>query len=239
MTERDLPLASGAAVLLPLAPLLSLLGGYVDTAGFLALQGLFTAHVTGNFVTLGASLVLGTSGVLAKLMALPLFCLVVFWTRRLSNWIDSHGFPALRSLLILMMLLLVVGSVLAIAFGPFRNPDAWPAVATGMVLVAAMAIQNAAHRMHLTSAPPSTLMTGTTTQIMIDLADLSGRRATAREKAGVRLRLARLTLAAALFAAGCAAAALLYAAVNVWCFAVPPALGLLAVFASRPEREAS
>jgi uncharacterized membrane protein YoaK (UPF0700 family) len=31
-------------------------GGYVDTAGFLALQGLFTAHVTGNFVTLGASL---------------------------------------------------------------------------------------------------------------------------------------------------------------------------------------
>ncbi len=30
-------------------------GGYVDTAGFLALQGLFTARVTVNFVTLGAS----------------------------------------------------------------------------------------------------------------------------------------------------------------------------------------
>jgi uncharacterized membrane protein YoaK (UPF0700 family) len=46
-------------LLLPLA--LSLTAGYVDTAGFLALQGLFTAHVTGNFVTLGASLALGTS----------------------------------------------------------------------------------------------------------------------------------------------------------------------------------
>jgi uncharacterized membrane protein YoaK (UPF0700 family) len=30
--------------------LLTLNGGYVDTAGYLALQGLFTAHVTGNFV---------------------------------------------------------------------------------------------------------------------------------------------------------------------------------------------
>jgi uncharacterized membrane protein YoaK (UPF0700 family) len=32
---------------------LSVTAGYVDTAGYLALQGLFSAHVTGNFVTLG------------------------------------------------------------------------------------------------------------------------------------------------------------------------------------------
>jgi uncharacterized membrane protein YoaK (UPF0700 family) len=36
--------------------LLSLNAGYVDTAGFLALQGLSTAHVTGKFVTLGVAL---------------------------------------------------------------------------------------------------------------------------------------------------------------------------------------
>ena len=41
---------------------LSVTAGYVDTAGYLALQGLFTSHVTGNFVTLGAALVFGTSG---------------------------------------------------------------------------------------------------------------------------------------------------------------------------------
>jgi uncharacterized membrane protein YoaK (UPF0700 family) len=41
-----------------------------------------------------------------------------------------------------------------------------------MVLVAAMAIQNAVHRVYLGSEPPSTLMTGTTTQITIDLADV-------------------------------------------------------------------
>jgi hypothetical protein len=68
---------------LPLLP--SFTAGYVDTAGFLALQGLFTAHVTGNFVTLGASLALGTSGAIEKLLALPVFCAVVIAGRLLSS----------------------------------------------------------------------------------------------------------------------------------------------------------
>jgi uncharacterized membrane protein YoaK (UPF0700 family) len=38
-----------------LATLLGFNGGFVDTAGFLGLQGLFTAHVTGDFVTLAAA----------------------------------------------------------------------------------------------------------------------------------------------------------------------------------------
>ena len=145
--------------------LLTVNAGYVDTAGFLALQGLFTAHVTGNFVTLGASLVLGTSGGVAKLLALPVFCAVVIVTRLLSSALLRRHRPALRIVLGLKVILLVVGAVLATKFGPFANGDAWQAVLTGMVLVSAMAIQNAAHRIHLGSAPPSTVMTGTTTQI--------------------------------------------------------------------------
>ena len=69
----------------PLPLLLRLNAGFVDTAGFLALQGLFTAHVTGNFVTLGASLLFGATGAVAKLLALPVFCLVVIMTRLLSS----------------------------------------------------------------------------------------------------------------------------------------------------------
>ena len=62
----------------------SLTAGYADTSGFLALQGLFTAHVTGDFVTLGASLVYGTTGALAKTLALPMFCVVVLLSRLLA-----------------------------------------------------------------------------------------------------------------------------------------------------------
>jgi uncharacterized membrane protein YoaK (UPF0700 family) len=44
-----------AAAMKPGVPtMLSFNGGYADTAGYLALQGLFTSHVTGNFVTLAA-----------------------------------------------------------------------------------------------------------------------------------------------------------------------------------------
>jgi uncharacterized membrane protein YoaK (UPF0700 family) len=214
-------------ITLPL--LLSLNAGFVDTAGFLALQGLFTAHVTGNFVTLGASLVLGTSGAVAKLLALPVFCTVVVAIRLLSSALLRRERPALKIILSLKVVLLVAGAVLAIHFGPFHNGDAWQAVVTGMVLVAAMAIQNAAHRIHLGSAPPSTLMTGTTTQIMIDLADMiQPPRPDGAEHPGARLL--GMSINVIVFAAGCTAAALLYARVGVWCFVVPPVLGTASLF---------
>jgi uncharacterized membrane protein YoaK (UPF0700 family) len=208
--------------------LLSLTAGYVDTAGFLALQGLFTAHVTGNFVTFGASLVLGTSGAIAKLLALPVFCAVVMAVRLLTSALTPRWRFVFEAMLGLKVFLLIVGAALAIKFGPFQNGDSLQAVATGMVLVAAMAVQNAAHRVYLGSLPPSTLMTGTTTQIMIDLADViyTGGKAPSGQ---IRSRLAMMSKNVIIFAIGCAAAAFSYAQYNVWCFVVPALLGGLSL----------
>src|SRR5579859_5876151 len=133
----------------PILPLvLSFNAGFVDTAGYLAFQGLFTAHVTGNFVTLGASLVLGTSGAIAKLLALPVFCVVVIAARLLNTLLVDRHRRAFEALLALKVLLLICGASLAIRFGPFHDVDSWQAVLSGMILVSAMAIQNASHRVH-------------------------------------------------------------------------------------------
>src|SRR6202051_4383814 len=168
--------------------LLSFNGGYVDTAGYLALQGLFTAHVTGNFVTIGAALVYGTSGIVAKLLALPVFCIVIIVTRLISFNLPPR-WRVFETMLTLNLLLLLVAAVLAIAMGPFTNGDGAPAIIVGMTLVSAMAIQNAAHRVHMGAAPPTTLMTGTTTQIMIDIADMiRGAEGVARDAIRSRLR---------------------------------------------------
>jgi uncharacterized membrane protein YoaK (UPF0700 family) len=220
-----------------LPTLLSFNGGYVDTAGFLALQGLFTAHVTGNFVTFGASVALGTSGAVAKLLALPTFCVVIILVRLLAHVLSRRSLPVVRTLLSLKFLLLAVAAVLAIRLGPFVDGNSRQAILTGMVLVSAMAIQNAVHRVHFTSAPPSTLMTGTTTQIMIDIADLLlGVPTDAR--AAWRLRIRRMTVAVVAFALGCGSAAVLFVLIGMSCFLLPPLLALAGILFYRPEQEA-
>jgi uncharacterized membrane protein YoaK (UPF0700 family) len=217
--------------------LLSVNGGYVDAAGYLALHGLFSTHVTGNFVTLGASLVLGTSGALAKLLALPIFCIVVMGVRLLSVALVAKRLPALRTILGIKVALLTTAAALAIVFGPFDSGDGWAALLTGMALVAAMAIQNAIHRIHMGALPPTTIMTGNTIQIMIDLADLvRGVPADARE--AIHSRLSRMSAGVTAFAAGCAAAALIYAKQGIWCFAIPPLVAACTLWLgeSIPER---
>jgi uncharacterized membrane protein YoaK (UPF0700 family) len=161
----------------------------------------------------------------AKLLALPTFCAVIILTRLASYGLPGRGLPILRTMLAFKVALLTLGAILAIRFGPFRNGDSGVAIATGLVLVSAMAIQNAAHRIHMTSAPPTTLMTGTTTQMMVDLADLL--RGQAPDLKTKRARFVRMGASVVAFAFGCGSAALMFDLVGVWCFVAPPVLGAL------------
>ena len=212
---------------LTVAALLSFNGGFVDTVGFLGLSGLFVAHITGNFVTLGAALVLGSHGILNKILALPEFIAVIALARLAGGVARRRGWPALRIMLTTEVILLAAFFGLAVTFGPFENADRPLALLTGFAGIAAMALQNALQRVHLASLPPTTLMTGSTTQATIDAVDLLAGTA-AGDAPAVRTRLSGMAMSVLLFAAGCAAGALLFWLAGFWCLAVPVIVGAIA-----------
>jgi uncharacterized membrane protein YoaK (UPF0700 family) len=220
-----------------LAVVLSFNAGYVDTMGFLALAGLFTAHVTGNFVTLGAASVFGNSGGLAKLLALPVFCFVVLLTGLLLLRMKQGREEKIRLLLVAQLLFLVAAAAMAIVHGPLQHGDEFSEVTIGMTLVIAMAIQNSLHRVHLGKMPPTTLMTGTTTQIMLDIAELLNGSATDTRPAVIG-RIKRMIANLVAFAIGCAGAAVAITVFGVWCFALPPLIQIGAFFTETSEPKA-
>ncbi|MTH34339.1 DUF1275 domain-containing protein [Paracoccus limosus] len=223
---------------LNLPMILSFNAGYVDTAGFLSLHGLFTAHVTGNLVMIGDALANGSAGIIGKLLALPMFCLTILILQSVALRVAAAPERALRAMLVVKFLLLSAAAISAIHFGSFPDADGWPVIQVGMLLVAAMAVQNAAHRIHLGAFPPSTLMTGTTTQIMLDLATLLYPRAPEKPET-VKPRIAKFGLAVLTFVFGCALAALAFVLLGVWCFVLPPVLAIAGLLVHRAAPKAA
>jgi uncharacterized membrane protein YoaK (UPF0700 family) len=196
-------------------------GGYVDTAGFLALNGLFTGHVTGNFATLGAALVSGSTGTIDKALALPVFCLAIVLCRLFRHLLIRNNIDVFSRMLIVKFALLSLGAALAIEYGPFVDGDALIAVCTGLIFVAAMALQNAVHKVHLSAAPPSTVMTMTVTQVMLDVTDLA-HGTNSEQKAIILTRLKSMIPVIITFAIGCAIGAAVFNFIQMWCFVLPP-----------------
>lgn len=226
----------------PLIVLLCFLAGYLDTAGFVSLGGLFVAHVTGNFVTLGAALATH-SGVTSKLLALPVFALVIALVK--VSPLPHERFSALQWLFAIQTLLLALAGGIAFWLGEKIHPDSGLGLMLAMLLVSAMAIQNAVHRIYLTQLPPSTLMTGSTTQAIIDAIEVikAGRAlplnlADNNEPSQTRQRLARLIIAIGAFACGCAVAALIHQLAGSGVFILPPFLAMLSLGYIRAQQRA-
>ncbi|MGE0117302.1 MAG: YoaK family protein [Dongiaceae bacterium] len=198
--------------------LLAFTAGFVDTCGFIALFGLFTAHVTGNFVLIGAAIAESHQGLIGKLLALPVFVSVVAATHLFVQRRQRRNRTAARPVLVGQIVFLALFLLAGVAASPFANADAPLAIAAGMLGVAAMAIQNAASRTVFASLSPTTVMTGNVTQIVIDLVDLMGNAAAAE---GTRARLGKMGAAVAAFAVGALGAGFGYVAAGFWCLAVP------------------
>lgn len=203
--------------------LLAFIAGAVDTFSFLALSGLFAAHVTGNFVLLGATLVLGRpAGVWSKVVAVPLFAVGV--------WAASIGGTALQRrhrvllpwLLGAEFVLLLAAFGVAMACGPFDNADSPSALLLGSLLILAMGTQAALGPLAAPRDPPTTVMTTTLTRLVVDLSLLVSRAfPSVAERERTYRSAVRLAEQCAAFLVGCAISAGGHVLIGQWSLALP------------------
>jgi uncharacterized membrane protein YoaK (UPF0700 family) len=155
---------------------LSAISGFVDTAGFIQLAGGFTAHITGNFVLVGAALSGdGGQGIVERLALVPIFIAAVVRASWLGRAAIRHRRSAVSTLLYAEAGALAL--YVALGFG-FRhalraNASGAPLMLTAGAAVVAMGLQNALMREGLKTLLPTTVMTGNLTQFSLDLAALA------------------------------------------------------------------
>lgn len=209
---------------------LGFIAGYVDTVGFVALFGLFTAHVTGNFVLIGSELAQPMHGVLIKFLAFAAFVAAVAVSRLLALSVERSGRPLQRILLLLQGALLAACMLCGWRAQPIIAGAPW-VLATGVLGAAAMGVQNAAARLAFSELAPTTVMTGNVTQLVLDFVELLRRDAT---DAGLRQRIHKLIWPLLAFACGAPCGALVYMHVSLWALALP--LAMLVSLALAPPR---
>ena len=206
-----------------LGNLLGFNSGYINTIGFLGLNGLFSAMITGNYVTLASGLITGSSGSWLKIAALPTFCIVIILCTMARQKLEAKGIPTKRKSIALMVTFLAIAAYLMIANGPFSNADVPPAFVAGILMVGAMAIQNAMQKLHLAKSPSANLMTGNTTQLMMDIGNIFS--ATDKtERANAVERMKKIAPAIVIYAVGCAIGALAFVQLGMWGYLASPFL---------------
>jgi uncharacterized membrane protein YoaK (UPF0700 family) len=228
--------------------LLSAVAGFVDAAGFLALFGMFTAHVTGDLVAAGAVVAEHTHfSVIARLAMIPVFMGSVAATALFARSIRRRGHRPLVALLALMTVGLLVFCVTGVTLHRFANtPDAWAVALTGATGIVAMGIQNTLMRDALSGLCPTTVMTGNLTQFTIDLVELIVSRSDGdvarvlRLRAATRKRLLKFGAPVSGFVVGALLGGWLTSAWGLSSIALPAfVVGALTVFAWRHGEQAS
>ena len=218
-----------------LPAILSTTAGAVDVIGFLALGGLFTAHVTGNVVIVAAHYVTGGFSQVGPLLAVPVFMAVMGLVTLMSGAITRSGTTPFRPVLLVELALLAGFLLLGVGFGPFADADSSMAIVAGMLGVSAMATQNALGRLVLKGTPSTTVMTTNITQLTVDLATLARRRGDADERAKAQRRAGMTFPCIVGFIVGCAAGAIFEVKFGFWALVLPFTLTMLALLLGRSE----
>jgi uncharacterized membrane protein YoaK (UPF0700 family) len=192
-----------------MASALSAVAGMADSAGFILLDGLFIAHVTGNFVLIGAAIARGATGIVSKILTLPAFFLGVIAARlggqNLKLRSEAEQLRVLLAAEAVTLLLVVMSGYL---LAPESSVDAIAVSTLGCAGAFAMGIQNAVGRLHLAQLPASTVMTVSAAQLAIDAVDVGLGRVGVDAGGKARQRLRNIGIMMTAFACGALAGAL-------------------------------
>jgi uncharacterized membrane protein YoaK (UPF0700 family) len=224
---------------------LSWVAGYVDTAGFLRLNGLFTAHVTGNLVVAGAELAGNTErAVWVRLGVIPVFIAAVVITSVIARTRQS----SLSSLLWFEAATLLVFAGVGMALIPDRTQPItnMTMFIAGSAGVFAMGVRNALMRESLSYMAPTTVMTGNLTQFTIastqltllrDLAPIPPAGTPTLSGSQQMMQIAKFGSALVGFVSGAVCGAFFMRLIGFWSILLPAiASALLAIYMRQQER---
>lgn len=209
-----------------LPTLLSVIAGMVDLISFLSL-GIFTAHITGNIVVIGALVARHGRVNLMQILAIPVFIVAVVATWLLAKASRKHGHNLTRFLLLVQFLLLACVLIFSVVTNPSAKPHGLMAGIAAMMAVSAMACQFALLRLTLPVAPSTAVMTGNLTNAVLSLLNTISRSQQSTASDTARLR-ASLHLLIGFFG-GCVVAAAGVTYLGEWAWSFPVVFAGVAV----------
>lgn len=221
------PKVDSTRATLMLLTVLSVTAGCTDIIGFLDLNHLFTAHITGNLVILAAHFVIGGRAEIAQMLSVPIFIVILSLTVLLAHWLVPANRSSLRPLLLLQFLFLAGSLAICVVAGPRIDPVAPNAIFAGMLVVSAMAVQNALVQISLPGAPATAVMTSNVTRFAVDVGTLL-RGADPIDTAKARSRVVRTLPVIIGFTLGCGLGAACVAAMGLRALGLPVGLALIA-----------
>ena len=202
------------------ASILSLVGGWLNTVGFISLFGIYTNHVTGYIVAAGKEVILGGLGLWL------LFISVFIFTISLTAWCElrwKKKFPRiLVAFFVAETCLITLFMLSGMIFSPFESLVEFGAVLTAVLGISAMGVRNAIIRTLLSSMATSTLMTGNIAQLTIDTIVAYGSSASTDEKKLIsKQNICKILPSIISFATGAIIGAIGYLFFSFSCMVIP------------------
>ena len=143
------------------------IGGFVDSAGYIQLYGLFTSSITGNLVVASTSIFKSNGGVFSRLFVTLFFATGAFVSSfsalhmrdifKLDKW--HIGITLVASEIVSLVVTVIVAEIIQSTPRNFPSIDSWQSILVGSLMASSMGIQSVAVIEMIKNSHSTTVMT--------------------------------------------------------------------------------